>query len=371
MPFGGSPPFSDTHLPRALARRRPVLVIDPPSSVHRWRPTDGFSLHQRLRQVDERLWSFRPVALPGRDRPGLALASDPIIARQVEWAARQVLPARRALVTFSPARGWLSGVRRDVVVYWRRDAAAQPNYVPSVRLARSRHRRLLRHADLVTAVSPQLVEEARHTNPRAFLVPNGADVEHFHDPAARPELMVRRRPLIGYLGAVSWRVDVGLLEAVARARPDWTIVLVGQASVHIASLPNLLVVGGQPYEELPGWAQAFDVGLVPYTNAPFNRSSFPLKVFDYLASGVPVVASPLPALVGLEPCVRLAEGASGFTAAIEAILHNGPSAEACRALAERNSWDARAALLEQLVEHQLHAVTTDGPVQTPGRPHDE
>jgi glycosyltransferase involved in cell wall biosynthesis len=328
-------------------------------------------LHQQLRQVDERLWSFRPFALPGRDRPGLALASDPIIAGQIEWAARQVLPARRALVTFSPARGWLTGVRRDLVVYWRRDAAAQPHYVPSVRLAKSRHRRLLRQADLVTAVSPQLVEEARHTNPRAFLVPNGADVEHFRDPVTRPDLMTRRSPVIGYLGAVSWRVDVGLLEAVARARPDWTIVLVGQPSVDIARLPNLLSVGGQPYNELPGWAQAFDVGLVPYTNASFNRASFPLKVFDYLASGVPVVASPLPALAGLDPCVRLADGASGFTAAIEAMLHDGPSPEACRELAERNSWDARAALLEHLVEDRLHARTSGAPVQTPFSTHDE
>jgi glycosyltransferase involved in cell wall biosynthesis len=361
MPFAGSPPFSDTHLPRALARRRPVLVIDPPESVHRWRLGEPLSLQHRLRQADDDLWTFRPLSLPGRDRRGFALASDPFIAAQIAWAARQVLPPRRALITFSPTRGWLSGVRRDVLVYWRRDAAAQPHYVRSVRLARARHRRLLRDADLVTAVSPELVEEARRTNPHAYLVPNGADVEHFSRVASTPDVLTRQGPVIGYLGAVSWRVDIGLLEAVARLRPEWTIALVGHVSVDIARLPNLLMFGGQPYQDLPGWAQAFDVGLVPYTGASFNRASFPLKVFDYLASGVPVVASRLPALVGLDPCVRLAEGPEGFVEAIDDMLVNGPQAQRCRELAARNSWDARAARLEELVEKQLDRTATKRP----------
>ena len=121
MPFDGTPPFSDTHLPKALSRRRPVLVVDPPLSIHRWRPGQPLAASRRLQRVGEHLWRFRPLALPGRDRTASALASDPLIARQLEWAASQVLPARRVLVTFSPARGWLDGLRRDVSVYWRRD----------------------------------------------------------------------------------------------------------------------------------------------------------------------------------------------------------------------------------------------------------
>jgi glycosyltransferase involved in cell wall biosynthesis len=311
-------------------------------------------------QLGPQLWRLRPLAHPGRDRALSALASDRLIARQVERAARAVLPTRRALVTFSPARGWLDGLRRDVSVYWRRDMAAQANYVTSVRHTRARHRKLLRRADLVTAVSPDLVADAKRDNPRAVLLPNGADVDHFTRPADAPPLLARRGPVggpvIGYTGAVSWRVDIDLLDEVARARPDWTVVLVGDVSVTVPSRPNLVVVGPQPYDELPGWVQSFDVGLIPYTDAAFYRASFPLKVFEYLASGVPVVSSPLPALVDLGPCVRLADGPAATVQALEAALRCGPAPEHCRNVAASNSWRARAGELERLVDECLGAL---------------
>jgi glycosyltransferase involved in cell wall biosynthesis len=332
-----------------------VLVVDRPAPIHHWRPGRPFGLRRRLERIDEQLWCLTPFALPGSDRGGSALASDRLIAGQIEWAARRVLPRRRALITFDPARGWLRGVRRDVSVYWRRDVAAHAPYVASVRHTQARHEQLLRHADLVTAVSPTLVDDSLATNPQAFLVPNGADVAHFARPSPPPPTLQGRRTVIGYLGAVSWRVDTGLLETIARRRPSWTVVLVGQVTVPVPRLENLVVVGNQPYRELPGWVQRFDVGVVPYTDAAFNRASFPLKVFDYLASGVPVVASRLPALGGLVPCVRMAKDGEDFIASIEAALSDGPPPDRCRQLAADNSWDARAELLEQLVETHLCA----------------
>ena len=346
MPFGGEPPFSDTHLPRALSRRRPVLVVEAPVPVHR----GGWRARPRLEQVGPGLWRVRPVSLPGPDRSGLALLSDPLIGLQISRAADRVLPASRALVTFAPARGLLPGVRRDATVYWRRDAAANVNYVRSVRHEQARHRRLLRRADLVVAVSPPLLEDSAAQNPRSVLLANGADVGHFAAPGRAELPDFGPGPVIGYLGAVSWRLDVDLLAQLAAARPDWRFVLVGEASVAVPDLPNLHVVGSRPWSELPAWAHRFDVGIVPYRLGAFNRASFPLKVFDYLASGRPVVSTPLPGLEGLDPCVRLATGAEAFVAAIDAALDRGPGADACRRLAEDNSWDSRAAALDALLD---------------------
>ena len=168
----------------------------------------------------------------------------------------------------------------------------------SVPHIQSRHEQLLRSADLVTAVSPTLLEDSLAANRRAFLLPNGADIAHFARPSPPPAALDGRGTMVGFVGAVSWRVDMALLEGIARRRPAWTIVLVGRVTVPVPRLDNLLVVGDRPYEELPGWVQRFDVGIVPYTDAAFNRASFPLKVFDYLASGVPVVAAPLPGAGG-------------------------------------------------------------------------
>lgn len=350
MAFGGSPPFADTHLASAIGKRRPVLIVDRPVSVHRVRRDSRAG----LRQVDEGMWVLRPIATPGFDRRWLAPMGDRVIARQIQWAADRVLPERRLLVTFSPVRGLLPAVRRDRTVYWRRDLAAERRYVSSVELVESRNHELLTAADVVTGVSPDLVAQSG-VAAEAHLVPNGADVEHFSRPTDEPPADLGDGPVIGYIGAVSWRLDLRLISEVAKAHPEWTFVMLGRATVPVPRLPNLRVLGERPYDELPRWVQRFDVGTVPYLDNPFNRASFPLKVFDYLASGVPVVSTPLPAIDDMEPFVRSGRGPIGFAKAIEEVLAAPPPTTDCRAIAEQHSWAERAARVESIV-----ASTFDG-----------
>jgi glycosyltransferase involved in cell wall biosynthesis len=160
--------------------------------------------------------------------------------------------------------------------------------------------------------------------------------------------------VLGYLGAVSWRLDVDLVDQLAANHPDWQVVLVGKVTVDLPDHPNLHAVGPRSWAELPAWAHRFDVGLVPYkVDDTFNRSSFPLKVFDYLASGRPVVSTPLPGLEGLHPCVRLASGVEDFGAAVEAAMAGAPGPDECRDLAAANSWDSRAEALDVLLDRRL------------------
>lgn len=344
MPFDRTPPFSDTHLSRALAARRPVLAVDLGVPAHR-----AAHARPRLRQVADQLWRLRPVTLPGADRRFVASLSDLLVNRQIEAAAKAVLPVERLLVTLSPVRGTLAGVGRDALVYWRRDLATEARYVRSIELVAGRHDALLRSADLVTGVSPALVEDARRSSAHALWVPNGAAMGHFEPAAGPPPQRFAAGPVLGYVGAVSWRVDVDLIDAIARERPDWTIVLVGAVTVDPPSADNVIVVGERPYEELPRWTQRFDVGLIPYTDSPFNRASYPLKVFDYLASGTPVVGTNLPAIDGLGPAVRLAKDVPAFLAAAEDVLANPLSATECRQLARDNSWNERVAAIERAI----------------------
>jgi teichuronic acid biosynthesis glycosyltransferase TuaH len=289
------------------------------------------------------------------------------MAWQIEQAARRVLPARRALVTFSPARGLLRAVRRELTVYWRRDLAAHRRYSPSPRHLRARNAELLRRADLVTAVSPSLVADSRPSNPRAYLLPNGSDVEHFGQPALRPPDFpdIGPGPVLGYVGAVSWRVDLDLVDHLCEARPEWNVVLVGKVEGALPVRRNLHAVGAMPYERLPQWTSAFDVGLVPYRLDDFNRASFPLKVFDYLASGVPVVATDLPALRDVGSPVRVASSES-FLEAVEATLQQPRRPEECRELAAANSWFERARVLDGLMADVAEpALRGDGQVRVP------
>jgi glycosyltransferase involved in cell wall biosynthesis len=345
MPFGGDPPFADTHLARALAEHRRVLVVDLPSR----RPGEW-----GLGRVGPNLWRLRPFAPPGCDRPVLASLADPALVAQVEVAARRVLGQRRSLVTFSAPRGALWGLRREVTVYWQRDVVANPHYTRSVGHVRRRHRSLARRADVVTAVSPAVVEELRALNPAARFLPNGADVAHFSRPAPDPgRAQLPPGPVVGYLGAVSWRVDLELVAEMAVRRPSWSFVLVGARSVTVPELPNLHATGAVPYQAIPGWAQRFDVGFVPYVDNHFNQGSFPLKVYEYLAAGVPVVSTPLRSLAGLHPHVRTAATPDGLLEACEAALREGPRPDECRDLAALNSWSARAEDLAALVDAVL------------------
>jgi glycosyltransferase involved in cell wall biosynthesis len=122
----------------------------------------------------------------------------------------------------------------------------------------------------------------------------------------------------------------------------------------LSSRTNVRWLGLQPYDTLPAAIAAFDVALIPYLDNPYTQSVFPLKVFEYLAAGKPVVASGLPSIAGLEPHVRLALDHDSFVSAVRAALAVGATGVDERvALAARNTWDDRTERLLGLVEGAL------------------
>jgi teichuronic acid biosynthesis glycosyltransferase TuaH len=349
----GERALMEWQLARALGRRRPVLYVDPPTFVHRAvRPGSGRRPWPALRH-EAGVHVLRPVATPGADRAGWARIADRAIALQIESAARRFLPGRRALLQVDPRRGTLPGVSRDLFVYMQRDAVTASAAVRDPDHLLARHEELLDHADLVTGVSPGLLDGIEGTRARTLLLPNGCDVDHFTRPHAPPPELAGDEVVVGFAGGLTWRVDFELLAAVAEARPDWRLALVGEGPAAEPGPPNLVRFGAKPYAELPAWVQRFDVALIPYRQEPFNLASFPLKVFEYLAAGTPVVSTPLPALEGMAPFVRIAADAEQYVAAVDEALTAGPSAEECRELGRANSWDHRAAELEAVLSDLL------------------
>jgi glycosyltransferase involved in cell wall biosynthesis len=223
-------------------------------------------------------------------------------------------------------------------------------------------------ARLVFTTSRTMFERQSRLNVQTHLVPNVGDFEHFVPAQERmyaaPELASVERPTIGFAGNfLPTKVDFDLLDAIAAARPGWTLLLVGPAAPdslgrleQLARLPNVRWLGPKPYRELPRYVAAFDVGIIPYAENPYTRSCFPLKLYEYLAAGKPVVASGLPELAGMEPHVVLAADAESFVAAVESALRSGEAGRAERiALASRNTWDGRAERLLSLVGDELSA----------------
>jgi len=209
---------------------------------------------------------------------------------------------------------------------------------------------LARAADLVTATSERLRAKLAPASARCAVVHNGCDPQHF-GPAAAVERR-RERPVLGFFGGIHEWFDGPLVAALARARPGWDVWLIGD-TYHgdvdaLRSLANVHLLGEVSYADLPRVSSGFDVGIIPFRVNRLTAATDPVKVYEMLAAGLPVVATDLPELARLAPHVAVARTAEEFVARVEEALAGPPEARAARhAVACRHSWMTRFAALSQ------------------------
>lgn len=218
-------------------------------------------------------------------------------------------------------------------------------------------------ADVVFTCNQSLLEAHRSLNANIHVSPHGVDTEVFAlanslDTEIPEEVKGMPRPIIGFWGLIDRWVDLSILEHIARARPDWTILLIGRVAVDVSVLrrmPNVVFAGTKPYSELPKWAKAIDVCILPFTRTSLMVQSSPLKLREYLAAGKPTVAVPLPESKLLGEVVKTAEDGAGFVIAIEdALAANSPELIALRQKAvEGNTWDATVANVLRKLKEEL------------------
>jgi UDP-galactopyranose mutase len=156
-------------------------------------------------------------------------------------------------------------------------------------------------------------------------------------------------PRLGYSGVLDERLDLALLDAVARQRPDWSFVMVGPVvKIDPASLPrrpNLHYLGQRAFHELPGYLAGWDACLLPFARNAATRFISPTKTLEYMAAGKPIVSTPIPDVAdAYDSIVYLAEGPAEFVNACQQALHAPPGDRAERAaraerVLQRTSWD--------------------------------
>lgn len=192
-------------------------------------------------------------------------------------------------------------------------------------------------------------QELALTRPQATYVPCGVHYELFATPQAAPqELQGLQRPIIGYFGTISERIDLDLIQELADAFPNASVVLVGPVHFPPARMPvseNLYYFGLQPHHRIPGFAQAFDVGLIPFLVGPATVALHPVKTLEYLAAGVPVVSTDLPEVRRFySGIVRIGTDRNSFLKAVREALEDGNMSRrvAGQELAYGFSWQAMA-----------------------------
>jgi len=190
---------------------------------------------------------------------------------------------------------------------------------------REAEKRLAHRADLVVTTSTALYESKRFFNTRTVLVTHGVDLAHFAK-ATAPETAVPQdvaglpRPIFGFWGLIQDWLDVPLIARLAQARPDASIVLIGEAATDVSvlsSLPNVHLLGRRPYEQLPAYAKAFDAGLIPFCVNELTRAVNPIKLREYLSAGLPVVSTALPEVERYGSLARVARDAEAFIQACD------------------------------------------------------
>jgi glycosyltransferase involved in cell wall biosynthesis len=350
------------HLMSRLARDNRVLFVE---SLGLRRPRlagrDLTRIARRLRRglapprAADGLHVLSPLVLPLHRYAAVRAFNRRLLPALVRRATRRLGMRRPILWAYVPqAEALLDTLDPELVVYHCVDDIAAQAGIDADSF-RAAERRFAARADLVLASAPALATRMRELSGNVMYAPNVADTELFAralEPG-QPDaaLAALPRPRILFTGAiVTTKLDLALLVALARERPQWSFALVGPVgpgdpNADVSPLraePNIHLLGPRTYAQLPDVLRAGDAGLIPYARNELTRSIFPMKVYEYLAAGLPVVATPLPALADL-PEIATAPDAAGIVRLLDAaIASDTPALRAERSrAAAAHSWEQR------------------------------
>ena len=349
-PWGGER-GAGAHVMRTLARRNRVLWVE---------VATGFDLPRAFRSLAgmrERHPNIRvltPVSLPFGRNDLVRAANAALLEAQVARALRELGFREPISWSFVAGAARVAGtLGESLLVYHCNDGriAAPPQL----------ERRLLLNADVVLCPSARLCAEKARLNPHAHAVRDGVDLEHFAqalDPRTTvpPDVRSEPGPVIGMWGGIGPWTDLALIRYVADAFSGGTVAIIGRATAELKMLArsrNIRLVGERPYAELPRYARAFDVALVPLRSEEATLLSLPAEIREYIAAGLPVVSTALPEVEQLGLC-RIGRSPDEVVGHISDVISEGPGPTPERAAQmQGDGWDGRVAEMEQIIAAAL------------------
>jgi len=288
------------------------------------------------RRINDNLWVCSPLLIPGATNYIARIINIVILSTLLRIWSLALKLNNDVLWTYNPfVLDLLPGAKslfRQVVYHCVDNIAEQP-CMPSNSLLIS-EQALCEKADIVFVTSRALYDRLRVFNKSTILYENVADICHFSqsrcsDVKLPVELINLPGPLLGFVGAISrYKLDLPLLLKLAKYRPDSQIILIGRVGEGdpntnlslFKDCSNIHILGPRPYSQLPSYLRAFDIALLPCPINSYTSSMFPMKFFEYIAAGIPVVSTNLPALANFHHYASFARDDEEFLHLIDKLL---------------------------------------------------
>lgn len=316
------------------------------------------------RTTEEGITVVSPAVVPFFGSAAAAATNRRLLTVQISSLAKRRGLSKPILWIAIPTAVEVVGrLNESMVIYHVSDKydANTMDHATDPALIRKLHERAIEAADLVFYSSRKLFDEIITGRGKSYFLEQAVDFDHWSrvsDGKMEVAEAVAKipQPRIGYFGAIEpWLIDQELIERAAHERPEWNWVFIGNKSrgLEIEDLPNIHFLPPVSYEELPHYAAGFDVCVLPWnTEVPFTSYGSAIKVREYLASGKPVVISPLPEYESMSDVLRIGRTRDQFLNLVaEALRETGSELVRERqAAVKEGTWDARAEWVSGLIE---------------------
>jgi glycosyltransferase involved in cell wall biosynthesis len=361
-------PTSKHQVMKILSRTNRVLWVN---SIGLRRPGasagDASRILQKVKKfmqgpvsVTPNLYVVTPLVIPFHDIKGVPTFNAWFLARYIRHQADRLGMRDFQVWTFMPTTASIiSRLRPQKVIYYCVDEWSAFSFL-NAKLMEDMEVELIRQSDLVITSAEKLFQTKRALHAKTYLVSHGVDSEHFGK-AISPETTVPKEiaqlthPVIGFWGLIHEWIDIELIAEVAARRPQWSFVLIGKSGVDcsvLKRLPNVHLLGVQPYDTLPAFAKGFTVGMMPFRINRLTDNVNPIKLREYLAAGLPVVSTPLPEAKVYQNVVRFGSTAEEFVSALDEAVRDRQDLP-CRVFLDavaKETWLSKVNCISDLID---------------------